>query len=70
MAWYLRATVHYRKNPEKGCVVPQGVQDHHANASAAAADVVCPNVLELGVMTGTEPSSPSEVLAAARGGAG
>lgn len=53
-------------HPAKGCVVPQGVQDHHAFASAAAADVVCPNVLELGVMTGTEPRSPSEVLAAAR----
>ena len=53
-------------HPAKGCVVPQGVQDHHATASAAAADVVCPNVLELGVMTGTEPSSPAEVLAAAR----
>jgi pyridoxine kinase len=28
--------------------------------------VLCPNVLELGVMTGTEPRSPAEVLAAAR----
>ena len=53
-------------HPAKGCVVPQGVQDHHATASAAAANVLCPNVLELGVMTGTEPRSPAEVLAAAR----
>ena len=53
-------------HPAKGCVVPQGVQDHHATASAAAANVLCPNVLELGVMTGTEPTSPAEVLSAAR----
>ena len=32
---------------------------------AAAADVMCPNVLELGVMTGTS-RTPAEVLAAAR----
>ena len=53
-------------HPAKGCVVPQGVQDHHANESAAAANILCPNVLELGVMTGTEPETPAEVLAAAR----
>ena len=53
-------------HPAKGCIVPQGVQEHHAHASAAAANVVCPNVLELGVMTGTKPRNPAEVLAAAR----
>lgn len=53
-------------HPAKGCVVSPGVQEHHRRASAAAADVMCPNVLELGVMTGTEPKTPAEVLAAAR----
>lgn len=53
-------------HPAKGCVVPEGVQTHHAQKSASHADVLCPNVLELGVMTGTDPRSPSEVLDAAR----
>jgi len=53
-------------HPAKGCVVPPGVQAHHADKSAAHADVVCPNVLELGIMTGTEPKAPHEVLSAAR----
>ncbi len=53
-------------HPAKGCVVPAGVQRHHADVSALHADVLCPNVLELGVMTGTQPTSCAEVLAAAR----
>jgi pyridoxine kinase len=53
-------------HPAKGCVVPEGVQTHHATTSASHADVLCPNVLELGVMTGTDPKAPQEVLDAAR----
>ena len=53
-------------HPAKGCVVPQGVQDHHAVSSVGAADVVCPNILELGVLTGLPCNTPKEVLAAAR----
>jgi len=53
-------------HPAKGCVVPEGVQSHHTRRSAAAADLLCPNVLELGIMTSTEPRSPAEVLDAAR----
>jgi len=53
-------------HPAKGCVVPAGVQLHHAEKSASAADILCPNVLELGVMTGTTPTTPAEVLSAAR----
>ncbi|EOD14621.1 hypothetical protein EMIHUDRAFT_448150 [Emiliania huxleyi CCMP1516] len=53
-------------HPAKGCVVPEGVQRHHAEASAASADVLCPNVLELGVMTGSEPDTPQAVVRAAR----
>ena len=40
------------------------MQEHHASASASAANVVCPNVLELGIMTGTDPRNPAEVLSA------
>jgi len=53
-------------HPAKGCVVPAGVQSHHANKSAAFADVLCPNVLELGIMTDSQPMTPSEVLEASR----
>eukprot|EP00325_Prymnesiales_sp_UTEX-LB-985_P023452 CAMPEP_0174735384 /NCGR_PEP_ID=MMETSP1094-20130205/64872_1 /TAXON_ID=156173 /ORGANISM="Chrysochromulina brevifilum, Strain UTEX LB 985" /LENGTH=302 /DNA_ID=CAMNT_0015938341 /DNA_START=69 /DNA_END=977 /DNA_ORIENTATION=+ len=53
-------------HPAKGCVVPAGVQAHHMHQSAFAADVLCPNVLELGIMTGQGPTKPAEVLAAAR----
>ena len=53
-------------HPAKGCVVPEGVQEYHRKSSVAAADVVCPNVLELGVMTKSTPKSPADVLAAAR----
>ena len=53
-------------HPAKGCVVPDGVQHHHREESAAAADVLCPNVLELGIMTNSEPRSPAEVLKASR----
>jgi len=53
-------------HPAKGCVVPAGVQEHHASLSASHADVLCPNVLELGVMTGTDPRTPHEVVSAAR----
>ena len=53
-------------HPAKGCVVPPGVQTHHAQQSASNADVLCPNVLELGIMTNTEPQTPQEVLRAAR----
>ena len=34
-------------HPAKGCVVPVGVQEHHAKQSAAHADILCPNVLEV-----------------------
>jgi len=53
-------------HPAKGCVVPAGVQTHHANASAAAADVVCPNVLELSIMAGGAVDTPADVLRGAR----
>ena len=53
-------------HPAKGCVVPEGVQAHHAHKSALHADVLCPNVLELGVMTESSPTTAYEVADAAR----
>lgn len=53
-------------HPAKGCVVPPGVQAHHTQESAAHADVLCPNVLELGIMTGSNPKEPHDVLRSAR----
>mmetsp|Transcript_33707 Transcript_33707/g.88630 ORF Transcript_33707/g.88630 Transcript_33707/m.88630 type:complete len:310 (+) Transcript_33707:18-947(+) len=53
-------------HPAKGCVVPDGVQQHHRELSATAADLLCPNVLELGIMTNSELKSPTDVLNAAR----
>lgn len=53
-------------DPEKGCIVPKGVQDFHRNQAANVADIMCPNILELGVLTGLNPSSAEEVVIAAR----
>lgn len=53
-------------HPAKGCVVPAGVQAHHAQKSASHADVLCPNVLELGIMTGSHPITCEEVITAAK----
>jgi pyridoxine kinase len=53
-------------HPAKGCVVPAGVRDYHRLKSAKAADVLCPNVLELGILTDMDPRTPSEVLRASR----
>jgi pyridoxine kinase len=53
-------------HPAKGCVVPVGVQAHHSQKSALHADILCPNVLELGIMTGSHPSTCAEVIMAAK----
>ena len=53
-------------HPAKGCIVPDGVRDHHRLQSARQADVLCPNVLELGILTDSEPRSPAAVLEASR----
>jgi len=39
-------------HPAKGCVVPTGVSNFFVHEAAAAADVLCPNVLELGILAG------------------
>jgi len=53
-------------HPAKGCIVPDGVRDHHRLESAKYADVICPNVLELGILTDSDPRSPVDVLQASR----
>lgn len=47
-------------HPEKGCVVPEGVPEFFSRDAVPAADVVCPNVLELGILAG---GAPPETLA-------
>lgn len=47
-------------------MVPEGVQTHHAQKSTSLADVLCPNVLELGIMAEGCVDKPADVLAAAR----
>ncbi|GAB5357333.1 hypothetical protein AAMO2058_000365700 [Amorphochlora amoebiformis] len=57
-------------HPEKGCIVPDGVQEFFRLEALPAADVICPNYLELGYLSGSEaapPSTPSECVEAARG---
>lgn len=39
-------------HPEKGCIVAPGVAEFFAREAVAEADVLCPNVLELGLLTG------------------
>jgi pyridoxine kinase len=53
-------------HPEKGCIVPEGVTDFFATDAVAAADVMCPNVLELGILAGGEATNLPECIEAAR----
>lgn len=39
-------------HPEKGCIVAPGVAEFFAREAAAAADILCPNTLELQLLTG------------------
>jgi len=54
-------------HPEKGCIVAPGVAEFFARSAVAAADILCPNTLELGLLTGatTPPGSLDAVRAAA-----
>eukprot|EP00656_Telonema_subtile_P035831 TRINITY_DN39791_c0_g1_i1.p1 TRINITY_DN39791_c0_g1~~TRINITY_DN39791_c0_g1_i1.p1 ORF type:complete len:191 (+),score=59.21 TRINITY_DN39791_c0_g1_i1:307-879(+) len=53
-------------HPAKGCVVPKGVQRFFADTAVLHADLMCPNVLELGVIAGGSVGSTSECVQAAR----
>jgi len=53
-------------HPAKGCIVPDGVQDFFREEALKAADLVCPNFLELGYLSGGKPETPGECVEAAR----
>jgi len=53
-------------HPEKGCVVPAGVQAFHTEQSCTSADVICPNVLELSILAARPVNTMSDVIDAAR----
>lgn len=50
--------------PEKGCVVPEEVTEFLAREACTAANVICPNVLELEKITGQSLSSVADAVAA------
>lgn len=52
-------------HPEKGCIVAPGVAEFFSREAAVAADMLCPNALELGFLTNTEPANLDQVRAAA-----
>ena len=53
-------------HPVKGCKVAPGVAEFHRDHSALLADMMSPNVLELGTLVGRELDSVDDCLAAAR----
>ncbi|MDR1613064.1 MAG: pyridoxal kinase PdxY [Planctomycetota bacterium] len=63
-AWYFCDPV--MGHPVKGCKVAPGVAEYHRDHSVAAADMMSPNVLELGVLVGRELENSDQCLAAAR----
>lgn len=53
-------------HPAKGCVVHEGVQRFFADEAAHEADLIFPNVLELGVLAGGSPTDVKSVVSACR----
>ena len=53
-------------HPAKGCKVAPGVAEFHRDHSLFKADMMSPNVLELGMLVGRELDSVGECLEAAR----
>eukprot|EP00933_Yihiella_yeosuensis_P040977 TRINITY_DN35408_c0_g1_i1.p1 TRINITY_DN35408_c0_g1~~TRINITY_DN35408_c0_g1_i1.p1 ORF type:complete len:311 (-),score=55.03 TRINITY_DN35408_c0_g1_i1:71-1003(-) len=43
-------------HPEKGCIVAPGVAEFFAREAVGAADIICPNTLELALLTGGGPA--------------
>ncbi|CAE8642622.1 unnamed protein product [Polarella glacialis] len=54
-------------HPEKGCIVAPGLAEFFARSAVCAADIVCPNTLELALLTGG--TQPAQSLAAVRAAA-
>lgn len=53
-------------HPEKGCIVPAEVSDFLLNEAIAAADVLCPNQLELDSFAGRRAESLEDCVGMAR----
>lgn len=53
-------------HPAKGCKVAPGVAEVHRDLSLAKADMMSPNVLELGMLVGRDLDTVADCLAAAR----
>ncbi len=53
-------------HPAKGCKVAPGVAEFHRDFSLFKADMMSPNVLELGMLVGRELDTVADCLAAAR----
>ena len=53
-------------HPVKGCKVAPGVAEFHRDQSVKTADMMSPNVLELGTLVGREIDNVPDCLAAAR----
>ncbi len=53
-------------HPSKGCKVAPGVAEVHRDLSLPRADMMSPNVLELGMLVGRELDTVADCLAAAR----
>eukprot|EP00750_Incisomonas_marina_P031811 INCI8313.3.p1 GENE.INCI8313.3~~INCI8313.3.p1 ORF type:complete len:192 (+),score=32.26 INCI8313.3:185-760(+) len=53
-------------HPEKGCIVSDGVAEFFKHEALPVADIICPNVLELEMLSGVTISSFDDVVVAAR----
>ncbi len=63
-AWYFCDPV--MGHPSKGCKVAPGVAEIHRDKSVYAADMISPNVLELGMLVGRELNDVADCARAAR----
>ncbi|MGL5224392.1 MAG: pyridoxal kinase PdxY [Aeromonas sp.] len=53
-------------HPEKGCTVAAGISDFFKNRALAYVDILAPNLLELGLLTGRDIRNVPEALVACR----
>jgi len=50
-------------HPDKGCIVPAGVEQFFKNEAVAASDIICPNALELEILSGKPVQSFDDAVA-------
>eukprot|EP00040_Diaphanoeca_grandis_P027854 m.159582 g.159582 ORF g.159582 m.159582 type:complete len:327 (-) comp31137_c0_seq4:240-1220(-) len=51
-------------HPDKGCIVPAGVEEFFKSEAAAASDIICPNALELEILSGKPVQSFEDAIRA------